>query len=211
MKIKKILILFISLVLLAACSNNSDYVQVPIETTDTETTIDESMNDDSQTTSSKVLVVYYSASGSTKRVAEEIADELNADMFEVEPVDIYTSEDLNYTNSDSRVSQEHDDETLRDIPLKNVNVENWDDYNTVIIGYPIWWSIAAWPIDNFVKENDFTNKTVIPFCTSASSEIGQSSEILEDYANGGNWLEGHRFSSNVSTDDIKTWLEGLEL
>lgn len=170
---------------------------------------DGASNDTNTSSSGKTLVVYYSASGSTKKVAEGIAQNLNADLFEIEPVDTYTSDDLNWTDSNSRVTREHNDESLRDIKLKNTKVSNWDNYDTVLIGYPIWWGIAAWPVNNFVKDNDFTGKTVIPFCTSASSGLGQSGELLEKMAKGGTWKEGHRFSSGASSSDIKTWADSL--
>lgn len=160
---------------------------------------------------SKVLVVYYSASGNTKRVAEDIAAAANADTFEIVPTEIYTSDDLNWTNADSRVSREHDDESLRDVPLVSTTVENWDNYDTVFIGYPIWWAIAAWPVDNFVKANDFTGKTVIPFATSSTSGMGQSGTLLANMAGTGNWQEGQRFSSGASTSDVQAWVNGLGL
>lgn len=167
-------------------------------------------NDNKVTSNGKTLVVYYSASGSTKKVAEEIAQNLNADLFEIEPVDTYTSDDLDWTNSNSRVTKEHNDESLRDIKLKNTQVSNWDNYDAVLIGYPIWWGIAAWPVDNFVKDNDFTGKTVIPFCTSASSGLGQSGELLEKMTNSGNWQKGMRFSSGASISEIKKWTNSLK-
>lgn len=157
----------------------------------------------------KILVVYYSAQSHTKAVAEKIAENLNADIFEIVPEEIYTSEDLDWTDDNSRVSKEHNDESLRDVKLENETVDNWENYDTVLIGYPIWWGIAAWPVDTFVKANDFTGKTVIPFCTSASSGLGQSGKLLEQEANSGNWLEGHRFSSNPSDSDIKNWTDSL--
>ena len=166
-------------------------------------------NNDNKITESKVLVVYYSATGSTKKVAQSIANNLNADLFEIEPVDTYTSDDLNWSNENSRVSKEHNDESLRDVKLKNTSVSNWDEYDTILIGYPIWWGIAAWPVDNFVKENDFTNKTVIPFCTSASSGLGQSGKLLEKEAGSGNWKTGERFSSSASDSDIKSFTDSL--
>ena len=156
-------------------------------------------------------MVYYSASGNTKRVAEDIAEAADGDLFEITPAEPYTSDDLNWTNSDSRVSREHDDESLRDVPLTTTEVENWDDYDTVFIGYPIWWSIAAWPVDTFVKNNDFTGKTVIPFATSSSSGMGQSGSLLADMASTGEWQEGQRFSSGVSGDDVQSWVNGLGL
>ena len=158
---------------------------------------------------SKVLVVYYSAQGHTDNVAKKIASNLNADLFLIESKNEYTSDDLNYSDSNSRVSKEHSDESLRDVELKNISVDNWDDYDVVLIGYPIWWGIAAWPVNNFVKGNDFNGKTVIPFCTSASSGLGNSGKNLEAMANGGNWLEGKRFSSSASDSVIKAWTDSI--
>lgn len=159
----------------------------------------------------KTLVVYYSASGNTERVAKDIAEAAGADLFEIVPTEVYTSEDLNWTNPDSRVSREHDDESLRDVPLTTTEVPDWDSYDTVFIGYPIWWGIAAWPVDTFVKNNDFTGKTVIPFATSSSSGMGQSGSLLADMAGTGEWQEGQRFSSGVSSDDVQSWVNGLGL
>lgn len=158
----------------------------------------------------KVLVVYYSATNNTKTVAEKIAKNLNGDIFEIIPENEYTTEDLNYGNPDSRVSKEHNDERLRDVPLKNTKVENWDNYDTVLIGYPIWWQVAAWPVNTFVKSNDFKEKTVIPFCTSASSGLGDSGKLLEKEANGGKWLEGVRFNSRPTEDDIKQFTDSIK-
>ena len=163
------------------------------------------------TTSSKTLVVYFSASGSTKAVAETIADELDADIFELVPTQPYSSDDLNWTVSGSRVNREHDDESLRDIALTQTTPANWDEYDTVFIGYPIWWGIAAWPVNNFVKDNDFSGKTVIPFATSSSSGMGQSGTLLEEMANGGTWQSGQRFSSGASSSTVRDWAAALGL
>lgn len=156
----------------------------------------------------KTLVVYFSASGNTERVAKEISAAANADIFEIVPQDVYTSDDLNWTNPNSRVCREHDDESLRDVPLTSTAVDGWENYDTVYIGYPIWWGIAAWPVDNFVKANDFSGKTVVPFATSSSSGMGQSGTLLERMANGGDWQEGHRFSSGASAADVDAWVSG---
>ena len=166
---------------------------------------------ETQPETGKTLVVYYSASGNTERVAKDIAEAAGADLFEIVPTEVYTSEDLNWTNSDSRVSREHDDESLRDVPLTTTEVPDWDSYDTVFIGYPIWWGIAAWPVDTFVKNNDFTGKTVIPFATSSSSGMGQSGSLLADMAGTGEWQEGQRFSSGVSSDDVQSWVNRLGL
>lgn len=166
---------------------------------------------ETQPETGKTLVVYYSASGNTERVAKDIAEAAGADLFEIVPTEVYTSEDLDWTNPDSRVSREHDDESLRDVPLTTTEVPDWDSYDTVFIGYPIWWGIAAWPVDTFVKNNDFTGKTVIPFATSSSSGMGQSGSLLADMAGTGEWQEGQRFSSGVSSDEVQSWVNGLGL
>lgn len=158
----------------------------------------------------KTLVVYYSASGNTEEVANYIKDAANADIFELEPVLEYSDADLDWTNESSRVNDEHNDESKRDIELKATTVPNWSEYDTVFIGYPIWWGIAAWPVNNFVKGNDFTGKTVIPFCTSASSGLGQSGELLAEMAGTGDWQTGMRFRSGASESDVSAWVNGLK-
>ena len=159
------------------------------------------------TTTGKTLVVYFSATGTTQGVAQTIADTVGADLFEVVPSAPYTSDDLNWPDNNSRVSREHNDEGLRAVALENTDVDGWDDYDTVFIGYPIWWGIAAWPMNGFVSSNDFTGKTVIPFCTSSSSGVGQSGELLASLAGTGNWVTGRRFSSGASSADIAAWVE----
>ena len=165
---------------------------------------------DTEPTGGKTLVVYYSATNNTEAIAGYIAEATGGDLFDITPTEPYTSDDLDWTDRDSRVSKEHDDESLRNVELTTTTVENWDEYDTVFIGYPIWWGIAAWPTDTFVKANDFTGKTVIPFCTSSSSGLGQSGELLRDEAGTGNWLEGQRFQSRASEDTVKEWVAGLE-
>ena len=158
----------------------------------------------------KTLVVYYSAQNHTKDVAQKVAENLGADLFEIEPKEKYSEDDLDWTDDDSRVTKEHEDTSLRNVELKTTEVENWDQYDTVLIGYPIWWGIAAWPVDTFVKANDFSNKTVIPFCTSASSGLGESGTKLQKEAKGGNWQKGQRFSSSPSDSTIKDWTDSLK-
>ena len=163
------------------------------------------------TTTGKTLVVYFSATGTTEGVAQTIADIVGADLFEVVPSDPYTSDDLTWTNNDSRVSREHNDEGLRAVALESTDVDGWDDYDTVFIGYPIWWGIAAWPMSSFVAVNDFTGKNVVPFCTSLSSGIGQSGKLLAELVDAGTWLDGQRFSRGSSEADIASWVNGLNL
>ena len=151
------------------------------------------------------------SNGNTEAVANAIADTLDADLFEMVPEAPYTSADLNWTDSSSRVNAEHNDPSKQDVKLAKNTVDNWTDYDTVFIGYPIWWGIAAWPVNDFVKNNDFTGKTVIPFCTSTSSGLGQSGTLLAEMANGGNWQEGRRFTERASQSDIAAWANGLDL
>ena len=160
---------------------------------------------------SNVLVVYYSATGNTAQVAQYIADSTGGDLFEIQPVEPYTDDDLNWTDDNSRVSQEHADESLRDVELVADTADNWDQYDTVFIGYPIWWGIAAWPVDGFVEANDFSGKTVIPFCTSSSSGLGESGQLLADMAGTGDWQEGQRFRSGASQEDVQSWIDELGL
>lgn len=210
---KKLTALLLSVVLalsLAACGSANKPASSTTQP-ETSSTAPAESEPETQPETGKTLVVYYSASGNTERVAKDIAEAAGADLFEIVPTEVYTSEDLNWTNPDSRVSREHDDESLRDVPLTTTEVPDWDSYDTVFIGYPIWWGIAAWPVDTFVKNNDFTGKTVIPFATSSSSGMGQSGSLLADMAGTGEWQEGQRFSSGVSGDDVQSWVNGLGL
>ena len=159
----------------------------------------------------KVLVAYYSAAGSTESVAEITAEELGADSFELVPIHDYSSADLNYHSSSSRVNLEHEDESKRDVPLVSTTPDNWLDYDVVFIGYPIWWGTAAWPVNHFVTDNDFTGKVVIPFCTSASSDLGESGEQLAQMAGEGDWRTGQRFRSNTDRTTVANWVKELEL
>lgn len=159
----------------------------------------------------KTLVVYYSATGHTEDVAGYIAAATDADVFALEPVEPYSSDDLDWTDKDSRVSYEHDNPESRNVELVLATVEDWESYDTVFIGYPIWWHEAAWPVDGFIAANDFTGKTVIPFCTSSSSDLGESGELLAEAAGTGNWLEGERFASGTSEETVRAWVESLGL
>ena len=171
----------------------------------------ESSGDGAAAADGNVLVVYYSASGNTETAANYIAQATGGDIFEITPAEPYTSDDLNWTDENSRVSREHEDESLRDVELTTTEVENWDSYDTVFIGYPIWWGIAAWPVDGFVEANDFSGKTVIPFCTSSSSGLSQSGELLAQLAGTGDWQEGQRFRSSASQEDVNEWVDSLGL
>lgn len=160
---------------------------------------------------SRILVAYFSATGHTAAVAAYIAGATGADLFQLEPVTPYTEADLDYSNPDSRTSRERADPALQDVPLTATAAEGWDTYDTVFVGYPIWWGGAGWPVNGFLTGNDFTGKRVIPFCTSASSGLGQSAANLAALTGTGDWEAGQRFSANASEADVTDWLAGLGL
>ena len=158
----------------------------------------------------KVLVVYFSATGTTQEVAERIASLTGADIFRLEPVVPYTDADLNWRDSNSRSVREHEAGELP-VELVSVEVHGWESYDTVYIGYPIWWRDASWVVDGFITANDFTGKTVIPFCTSQASGYGESGVHLAEKAGNGNWIEGRNFFGAASEDEISEWLSSLNV
>ena len=160
---------------------------------------------------SRVLVAYFSATGNTEAVAGYIAQATGGDLFEITPADPYTSDDLNWTDENSRVVYEYENPDERDTELASDTPDGWEDYDVIFLGYPIWWYDAAWPVDGFVEANDFTGKTVIPFCTSSSSGLGESGSRLAELAGAGDWLEGQRFPSSASQADVEAWVDGLGL
>ena len=176
--------------------------------------------------SGKILVAYYSASGTTKAVAEKIASYIGADLFEVVPKDDYTSADLDWTNKKSRVCLEHDTifgskangtatvSDLKKLPVAmKGKMPDLSSYETVFIGAPIWWGIDAWPVNAFVEGADFKGKTVVPFCTSISSGLGRSGELLHELAGAGNgnWLAGKRFGTRASDSEVRGWIDTLKI
>lgn len=166
------------------------------------------INQDSKT-EAKTLVVYFSATGTTKGVAETIASVTGADIYEIVPVQIYTSDDLNYNDNNSRTTKEQNDKSVR--PEINGTIDNWDSYAVVYLGYPIWWGEEPRILDTFVESYSFDGKTVIPFCTSGGSGVGSSDDNLKANAGSGNWLEGTRHKSGVSESDIQNWINGLNI
>lgn len=161
----------------------------------------------------KTLVGYYSATGRTERVAKVIAKERQADIMKLVPNPDYTEADLDYNDSSSRVSREHDDASLRDkIQLQKAVPDNWASYDTIFLGYPIWWAIAAWPVDAFVKANDFTGKNVVTFATAYSSPLGNSGKLLAEMAGGkGNWQDGTCFTGSLDDTKVVEWVRSLNL
>ena len=190
--------------LLAGCSGEKD--EAPAADPATEPVEDAPATDAEP--AGNVLVAYFSATGNTEGVGTAIAERLGADVFAIEAAQPYTEADLNYSDDASRTSVERADGINPE--LAQVTPDGWADYDTVLLGYPIWWGEAAWPLRTFVEGNDFDGKTVVPFCTSGSSGIGSSAELLAEMAGAGEWREGERFSAGAG-DEAADWVVGLGL
>ena len=157
--------------------------------------------------SSKVLVAYFSATGNTEKAAGYIAEATGGTLYEITPAEPYTSADLNYNDSSSRSTREQNDDSAR--PAIQGSVENMAEYDVIYLGYPIWWGEAPKIIYTFLESYSFSGKTIIPFCTSASSPIGNSANNLHNLVSGTTWLAGERFSGNAAQSTVQTWLNGL--
>ena len=211
---KKFLAILLTLLLvlgLAACGGNDSEAaedsSAATNDTATETPADEP-EEESTEPAEGVLVVYFSMTGTTRGIAEKIAAITGADIYEIKAAQEYTSDDLNYNDSETRATVEQKDPTVR--PEIGSDPISLDGYTTVYIGYPIWWGEEPRIMDTFVESYDFEGKTVIPFCTSGSSGIGNSGEHLKENAGSGNWLEGQRFSGSTTEDELRGWIEGLQ-
>ena len=163
---------------------------------------------EAQNTTEEILVAYFSATGTTKGVAERIAAVTGGDLYEILAADPYTEDDLNYNDSSSRSTSEQNDKDARpEIGSEDISLEG---YTTVYLGFPIWWGEEPRILDTFVEKYSFEGITVIPFCTSGGSGIGRSGPNMEELAGSGTWLDGERFSGNVSEEDLQSWIDGLK-
>ena len=223
MNVKKWIVLFIGIMLLiclAACGSeqtasnttpdsettqeSSTQPAIPIQPTDPQAEADQAALPPENNTT--IAVVVFSATGTTKGVADKIAALTGADMIEIIPAQPYFTEDLNYNDSGSRTSKEQNDPNARPEIAEAISLEG---YTTVYLGYPIWWGQAPRILSTFVESHDFTEITVIPFCTSGSSDIGQSDDALAEQAGSGHWLQGKRFSGSVTEADLGKWINDL--
>ena len=211
---KKFLAILLTLLLvmgLAACggsdSEAAEDSSAATNDTATETPADEP-EEESTEPAEGTLVVYFSMTGTTRGVAEKIAAITGADIYEIKAAQEYTSDDLNYNDSETRATVEQKDPTVR--PEIGSDPVSLDGYTTVYIGYPIWWGEEPRIMDTFVESCNFDGKTVIPFCTSGSSSIGNSGKNLAANAGSGNWLDGQRFSGSTTEDELRAWIEGLQ-
>lgn len=219
---KKAIAILLSLTMflgLAACGNSASQTEQPstedtsveskadTESAETSTNMENTDNQDAQ--EHKILVAYFSATGTTKGVAEHIANGLNADIYEIVPEEPYTDADLDYNDNNSRTTIEMNDPDAR--PVISGSVENMEQYDTVFIGYPIWWGEAPRIVSTFVESYDFSGKTIVPFCTSGGSDIGSSATSLEQLTNGAAWLDGRRLNGSDSQDTVMEWVNSLDL
>lgn len=192
---KKAILFISSFLLLTSCSN-----------------VNKENNDSNDLTidSNKVLISYFSATGNTKRIANVINNEISGDIYEIQPLIPYSIEDLDYLDSESRVSKENNDESSRP-EIGSDKIENFNDYNYIFLGYPIWFGKAPKIIYTFLESYDFNNKIIIPFVTSSSSGIGSSAINLEELTSNSTWMEGRRFSGNENEEVIKEWTYTLDI
>ena len=191
---KRLLILVLFIFILVGCNANTTSIKT---TTNTDNTT-------SKLNTSNILVAYFSVTNNTEKIANNIKEYLNSDIFEIIPKEEYTSEDINY-NNDCRANREQNDPSSRP-EIKN-QIDDISKYDTIILGYPIWWGQAPKIMYTFIESYDFSNKTIIPFCTSGSSPIGSSATNLSKSATSASWLDGKRFSANASVNEISSWLD----
>jgi len=185
-------------------------VSAPVETPASAATA-ESVADQAEETSATeggVLVAYFSATGTTKGVAERLANAVGGDLYEIVPAEPYSDADLNWHDSNSRATKEQDDKSAR--PGIASETLDLSSYTTIYVGFPIWWGEEPRIMDTFVESYDFSGKTMIPFCTSGSSGIGSSGRNMEELTVGAQWLDGSRFGGSVSEDELRAWADGLQ-
>ena len=219
---KKAIVILLSLTMilgLIACGNSASQTEQPsteytsveskADTESAENGTDMENTDNQDVQNHKALVAYFSATGTTKGVAEHIANGLNADIYEIVPEEPYTDADLDYNDNNSRTTIEMNDPDAR-LAISG-SVENMEQYDIVFIGYPIWWGEAPRIVSTFVESYDFSGKTIVPFCTSGGSDIGSSATSLEQLTNGATWLDGRRLNGSDSQDTVMEWVNSLDL
>ena len=155
----------------------------------------------------KILIAYFSASGTTKRVAENLAKASGGDLFEIEPTQKYTNEDLNWMNKKSRSTVEMADRNCRPEIKNKTDISKYD---FIFVGFPIWWYREPSIIDTFMESYDFTGKTIIPFATSGGSNLGESPNNMQNLASNSKVLSGKRLSVNVGESELRDWIESVK-
>ena len=206
-KLLSILTLCFVLLTLTACGSANTATAPTESQTDsapTETENGAAESSDDQTSNNRALVVYFSATGNTKALAETIAETTGSELYEIVPEEPYTEEDLNYNTDDCRANREMDDENSR--PAISGSVENMDDYDTIYLGYPIWWGDMPRIINTFLESYDMSGKTIMPFCTSGGSGITSSVSNIRAACPDSNVTDGFRGSASSGADEIEEWL-----
>ena len=211
-KLLTIVLAALMILCLGACSNKAEIVSEETSVSENTEPAKEENVESSETqgkteTEGKVLVAYFSATGTTKGVAEKIAKLTNGDLYEIVPAEAYSDADLNWNDSNSRSTKEQNDKSVR--PGIASETLDLSGYTTIYLGFPIWWGEEPRILDTFVESYKFDGMTMIPFCTSSSSGIGRSGPNMEELAKSGTWLEGRRFAGSVSEADLQTWIDGL--
>lgn len=212
---------FALLLALTACNSNQnnsskpDSIKDENNTTESGSSNDDKINPDSSRDGSNAIVIYFSATNHTENVANTIANYIEAPIHELVPINPYTSADLNYSNRDSRVVKEYlitQNGSRVNVELSTTTFDEFESSTYVFLGAPVWWQQLSWVIENFVSENDFSNKTIIPFGTSASSSfnLNNLTPLTEDDKNV-TWFNPQRFSSNVTANTVTTWIDSLNL
>lgn len=218
---KKILYLIIIFIVIIAVSigiffrinntNNENANEIKVNNENVTTEESSSTENDENieiSSNNNILITYFSATGTTKNIAEYIADETNGNLVEIVPKEKYSSDDLNYNNNDCRANREQNDNSSRPEIENNINFENYD---IVFVGYPIWWGNVPKIILTLLDTYNLEGKTVIPFCTSGGSGINQSENTLKAYNTNIKWLEGKRFSSSSTKTEVSAWIKGLNI
>ena len=198
---KKLLLTIIPMLILGAC--NSQPVASSIKSSNNPSS-DSNSGQPIDTGDGNILVAYFSVTNNTKTLAEYASEHLGSDIFEIVPKQEYTNQDIDY-NSDCRANQEQNDDSAR--PEIKYQIKDISKYDTIVLGYPIWWAQAPKIMYTFIESYDFTDKTILPFCTSGSSPIGSSATNLAKSAPKANWLEGRRFAAGTNKETINNWLD----
>lgn len=199
-----VLLIILTLGLMTACGNSEQNGREEQQTT---AAAEENVVSD-ETDVRDTMVIYFSATGHTKSVAEKIAQITDAELYEIVPEELYTEEDIDYNDENSRATKEQNDKSVR--PAFAGEVPSLEGVKTIFLGYPIWFGQEPRIMDTFVESVDFDSITVIPFCTSGSSGIGDSGKDLEQNASGGTWIDGERFGAGASEDEVRSWLDSLQ-
>lgn len=206
---KRILIAFLAIALavaFVACKADTTAQTTNADNTSSQAqTAEKSGKPDTTASAGKTLVIYFSATGTTKGVAEKIASATGGDLYEITPAEPYSDADLDWHDNASRSTKEQNDKSAR--PAIANDTAKLDGYDTIYIGYPIWWGEEPRIMDTFVEAHNFEGKTVIPFCTSGGSGIGNSGKNLAELANGGTWLGGDRLDAGISDSDLQVFID----